>query len=211
MTRLYFDTEFTGLHQNTTLISIGIISDTAKAFYGEFTDYDDLQIDDWIWKNVILKLKYVDSIFRTGSKSYQQINDGKRGVYEYETLLENQVPQNLMNGISDTSVYECAGDTKFVSERLKEWLSTFERCEMYGDVYAYDWVLFCELFGGARKVPSNICYIPQDLATALRQNGIDPDISRMEFSRVGTPMLHNSLADAWALKACFEKIESLKK
>ena len=30
--RLFFDTEFTGLHKNTTLISIGIIAENGKSF-----------------------------------------------------------------------------------------------------------------------------------------------------------------------------------
>ena len=51
--RIYFDTEFTGLHQRTTLNSIGLISETGKTFYGEFADYDKTQIDEWIQKDVI--------------------------------------------------------------------------------------------------------------------------------------------------------------
>ena len=55
-TRIYFDTEFTGLHQNTTLISLGMISECGKEFYAEFTDYDKFQVDDWLQENVISKL-----------------------------------------------------------------------------------------------------------------------------------------------------------
>ena len=59
---LYFDTEFTGLHKNTTLISIGIISEDGKTFYAELNDYDKSQVDEWIQSNVIdnLYLKPVD-------------------------------------------------------------------------------------------------------------------------------------------------------
>ena len=53
MTKLFFDTEFTGLHQKTTLISIGIVSDCGKTFYAEFTDYDKKQVDEWLQTNVI--------------------------------------------------------------------------------------------------------------------------------------------------------------
>lgn len=56
MTKLFFDTEFTGLHQKTTLISIGIISDCGKTFYAELTDYDKSQVDDWLEQNVISNL-----------------------------------------------------------------------------------------------------------------------------------------------------------
>ena len=54
--KIFFDTEFTGLHQNTTLISIGLISECGKTFYAEFTDYDKSQIDDWLQENVINNL-----------------------------------------------------------------------------------------------------------------------------------------------------------
>lgn len=52
-TKVFFDTEFTGLHQGTTLISIGLVSECGKTFYAELTDYDKTQIDEWLQKNVI--------------------------------------------------------------------------------------------------------------------------------------------------------------
>jgi len=55
-TKIFFDTEFTGLHQNTTLISIGLISECGKSFYAELTDYDKGQIDEWLQNNVISNL-----------------------------------------------------------------------------------------------------------------------------------------------------------
>ena len=48
MRKIFFDTEFTGLHQNTTLVSIGLVSDEGERFYAELTDYDETQCDDWI-------------------------------------------------------------------------------------------------------------------------------------------------------------------
>ena len=50
---VYFDTEFTGLHKDTTLISIGLVADNGRKFYAEFTDYDKSQCDDWIKTNVL--------------------------------------------------------------------------------------------------------------------------------------------------------------
>jgi len=57
-TKIFFDTEFTGLHQNTTLISIGLIAETGQTFYAELTDYDKSQIDEWLQTNVINNLKF---------------------------------------------------------------------------------------------------------------------------------------------------------
>ena len=68
-TKIFFDTEFTGLHQNTTLISIGLISECGKTFYAELTDYDKSQIDDWLQENVIdnltLKNKGLNEVYET--------------------------------------------------------------------------------------------------------------------------------------------------
>ena len=66
--RIFFDTKFTGLHQNTTLISLGMISECGRTFYAESTDYDRSQVDDWVMKHVITNLYlntgYSGSIFK---------------------------------------------------------------------------------------------------------------------------------------------------
>ena len=56
--KIFFDTEFTGLHKNTELISIGLIAENGNTFYGEITNYDKSQVDNWIQENVINNLKY---------------------------------------------------------------------------------------------------------------------------------------------------------
>lgn len=56
--KVFFDTEFTGLHKNTTLISIGLVDEYGRAFYAEFDDYDKSQVTDWIKENVIKNLKF---------------------------------------------------------------------------------------------------------------------------------------------------------
>ena len=67
MSLLFFDTEFTGLHKGTTLISIGIVDDKGRTFYAEFADYDGGQVDEWVKQNVIHNLlwnnyKLIDSM-----------------------------------------------------------------------------------------------------------------------------------------------------
>lgn len=51
--KIFFDTEFTGLHKNTTLISLGCVAEDGRTFYAECTDYDKSQCDGWIKANVI--------------------------------------------------------------------------------------------------------------------------------------------------------------
>ena len=54
--KIFFDTEFTGLHKNTTLISIGLVSEDNRQFYAELIDYNEKQCGEWINKNVIQHL-----------------------------------------------------------------------------------------------------------------------------------------------------------
>lgn len=58
--KIFFDTEFTGLHMGTTLISIGLVDENGRSFYGEFLGYDQQQVDNWIQENVINNLKFKD-------------------------------------------------------------------------------------------------------------------------------------------------------
>ena len=48
--KIFFDTEFTGLHKNTTLISIGLVAENGDKIYAELNDYDKSQIDEWLQK-----------------------------------------------------------------------------------------------------------------------------------------------------------------
>lgn len=54
--KLFFDTEFTGLRKDTTLISLGMVSEGNQTFYAEFTDYNKSQCNEWITENVLKNL-----------------------------------------------------------------------------------------------------------------------------------------------------------
>lgn len=60
MTKVFFDCEMTGLHKDTTLISIGLVSECGKEFYAELTDYDRSQVDEWVEENVLNNLMFND-------------------------------------------------------------------------------------------------------------------------------------------------------
>lgn len=171
--KVFFDTEFTGLHQKTTLISIGCVAEDGQEFYGECTDYDSRQLGDWTKAHVIANLWY-------------------------ETGIEFTQPAGR--------VY-VKGEQWRVAKELAAWLQQWEAVEMWSDCLAYDWVLFCELWGGAFSIPGHIYYIPFDLATLLKLKGIDPDIDREELANlVNSGDKHNALWDAHVIRACYERM-----
>ena len=203
--KLYFDTEFTGLHSETTLISLGIVSETGAYFYAEFIDYDKEQIDEWIEKHVIDNLLF--------------INDGK-------FIFTNDYPDKI-----NTSI-QMKGSSTEIADILMKWIhsqiiiTSADKVQFCSDCYAYDWMLMNKLLckdGLAINLPDEIYYIPMDLSTLLqfKSKYEDADYSREEFAKEhvccqledlvpsilkredGKILKHNSLWDAAIIKLCF--------
>lgn len=81
--KIFFDTEFTGLHKNTTLISIGCIDENGSTFYAELIDYDKSQCDDWIKTHVIEHLRFKGAKFGSSGGGHTEISATKEEVKEY--------------------------------------------------------------------------------------------------------------------------------
>ena len=182
MKKVFFDTEFTGLHQNTTLISIGLISETGETFYAEFNDYDRKQVDEWLEENVISRLKFnhTDDMF----------------VYMADGTTDVKGNSEEIKGDLEAWLKDIAGDDKV---------------ELWSDCLSYDFVLFNQLWGHAFNIPDCVYYIPFDICTMFKLKDIDPDISREEFAGVtaSDANKHNALFDAVVIKKCYEEMENL--
>lgn len=190
---IYFDTEFTGLHKNTTLISLGMITDDGDKFYAEFRDYDPAAKNDpWL----------VEHVFNN------TIIGGNKNL---ETVVELDPLTTLV-----------IGDTKDVVRELRKWLGQFDGVQLYSDVCEYDMVLFIDLFGdSAFDLPENIspvCHdINQDIAAAFSISDRDAfDLSREKILsdiNVDVPgVKHNALYDAQVIRqvyyACLPKLNN---
>ena len=199
--KIYYDAEFTGLQQDTKLISIGLISENGTRFYAEFLEAFTFRTDDWIKDNVINNLLY------THKEEHVILKKNNDSLY---SILLCDTKENIKY--------------KLIKWLLNEHIYSNKDIQIYSDCYAYDWVLFNDLIGenaNALSIPEYIYYIPMDLSTALQIKGIDPDISREEFmgpsgeqylrsikpfSDMKDNCKHNSLWDAGVCKFCFDKL-----
>ena len=184
--KIFFDTEFTGLHKNTTLISLGCIDEDGRTFYAEFSDYDESQVTSWIHENVISNLKW-----------------SKAGPSE-----------NFYKIINNKGSIECFGDKKYVKSIFIAWLEKYEKekIQFVSDVCHYDMVLLIDIFGDAiEDLPKNIspvCHdICQDIARAHSLNtNVAFNIDREEL--LNYPIegeKHNSLYDAKVIRIIYYK------
>lgn len=184
--RLFFDTEFTGLHKDTTLISIGIVSENGKKFYAEFSDMNESQCDLWIKENVL----------------------------KHTILFGDKKGNQNMESADDYNLVVVLDDKRAVRDKLEEWLRQFSEVQLVSDVCHYDMVLFIDIFGSAFDLPENVspsCHdINQDIA---RWYGIS---EKEAFDRSREDMVdesakqkmkkHNALYDAEIIKSIYEKI-----
>lgn len=80
---VFFDTEFTGLHKETSLISIGMIAGNGQKFYAEIIDYDKKQVNEWIKDNVINNLWVVTKTIRECSECDYYYVGTKKQIAQY--------------------------------------------------------------------------------------------------------------------------------
>lgn len=180
-TRVYFDSEFTGLYQDARLVSVGFVAENGQTFYAEFTNYGDVD-DPWIEDNVIANLKFND----------------REGIY-------------LKTGSGSVEIKGTKGDVKdallsWILKVVYNAGSQVTKVELWSDCLSYDWVLLNSLWDNALNVPERIYYIPFDICTLAKCKGLDLDFNRLEYSGLTDVKNHNALDDAKMIKACYHKL-----
>ncbi|EJI1280455.1 TPA: 3'-5' exoribonuclease [Vibrio vulnificus] len=178
--RLFLDTEFTGLKQDAELLSLALVDEHGRAFYAECQARYGASVDKWIVEHVLAHTRWL-SLPSCAPSEWLQEGEVRYGFDSDENI----------------------------AHQLKHWLSQYERVELWADCPAYDWVLFCQLFGGSQYLPRPLSYVVNDFATLLTLQGLDPLLPRISLlapnqQPQGQP--HNALYDARLLKACFTQL-----
>ena len=166
--KIFFDTEFTGLHKDTTLISIGLIDEKGRTFYAEFSDYDEAQINDWLRENVIKNLKW-----------------------KKEGPIENFTNNDMYGNM------EAYGTKPYIKICLEHWLKDYDNVQLISDVSHYDMVLFIDIFGDALSLPSNISPCCHDINQDIARNYRTTEKEAFDKSREGIIDRYNSIMEKY--------------
>ena len=198
--KLFFDTEFTGLHKNTTLISVGIAAEDGRKFYAVLNDFDITQCTQWINENVL------------------------KGVVE-DAL---SIPIGIIEDIGEDGKYMdfwfVKGNKSLVSIHLNRWLNWmggYDSIQFVSDVCHYDFVLLIDLItngGTAFDLPGNIspvCHdMNQDIARFYKVTDAEAfDMSREEIMSyvcgqdyIVTGNKHDAMYDAEVMRAIWREV-----
>jgi hypothetical protein len=204
MENIYYDSEFTGLHNGTTPISIGLTTKDNHFFYAEFTDCDVSQFDKFILDEVI-----ANTIFLSQPEK------------DREDILNN-----LQDGLDDDSVM-MYGTVAEVTIVLNEWLANFkDDIQFISDVDQYDMVVIIDIltnYGSSLDLPKFICADCININTFIAMNNKSSikeafdvcredlvDIDKVKGALgVDEPMKHNSLWDAVVIKDICENYKDI--
>ena len=220
--KLFFDTEFTGLRKDTTLISIGIVSEDGRRFYAELTDYNENQCNKWINENVVKNLHLPHIPWH--SKCTENIKK-----LEEDGYVISQNPHIPREGAlleydyfkSDNENMTALGDSNWIGIALNEWLKQFDTIQFVSDVCHYDFVLLIDLItngGTAIDLPLNISAVCHDINQDIANHFGVTDAEAFDMSReqimndlcgseaIVTGDKHNSLYDAEVIRAIYKEI-----
>lgn len=198
--KIYFDTEFTGLKKDTTLVSIGLITEDDESFYAELTDFDKSYKDEWFVNNVLNNL-LLDKEKNAKKKTPE--------VFVYKTKEEYFIADKTVRGTKNEVSYE-----------LYRWLKDFVSIQLVSDVCHYDMVLFIDLFGGAFDMLPSItpaCHdINQDIAEFCKiteREAFEKNREKILLEngiQLPKGKKHNSMYDAKIIKMIDEMIRRNK-
>lgn len=198
---IYGDTEFSGLHQHTTLISIGLVSQDGRTFYAELNDYSSQQINTWLQENVINRLKF------------QPPKEGEEEHYMASRHHDNPVGNDLYASYS----VEMRGNKQQVRKELLRWLAQFSSVEWVFDVGHYDFMLLIDLLSGnALDLPIWVSPTYRDLNQKIIQHFKCDSFIAFDFNRERLLQIlnieledenkHNALYDAKVIKELYQAI-----
>ena len=155
MLQVYFDTEFTGLYRDTSLMSIGMVTrlnGKTRGLYCEANDYDMDKLNEWLEENVVENMLFND--------------------------LEDVYRKNKTICMCKTATFKLAHD--YIIPFLQE-LSIDDvnaggsgKIQLVSDVCHFDFVLFIDLFGTAFDLPSFVSPTCVDINEWLVQANLAP-------------------------------------
>lgn len=193
--KYFFDTEFIeGFTQPLLfgrkrhfidLISIGIKCEDGREYYAISKEFRPLDANEWVHDNVLPYLYDKD-----GDKREPR-------AWKSNAEIAGQIREFVMTPIKNK-----------YDNRIPETLTGKDEIEFYAYFCAYDWVLFCSLFGSMSDLPLHFPHYCNDLKQMMKDRGLD---KKWKDAHCPLPNLeHHALEDAkWNFRL-YNKLTKIK-
>ena len=174
--KYFLDTEFieSSEYKTIDLISIGITAEDGRKYYAISTGFNSRTASEWVKENVLSKLPPRPESFNPTEASLRQISESKAWK------SRETIKQEILKFISE--------DTSLI--------------EFWAAWAAYDWVVFCWIFGNMIDLPDGYPYYCNDVIQWMNQLGLSRD-----FLPPDPENAHNALADAQWVKDAHNALE----
>jgi|SRR5690625_4231458 len=175
----FIDTEFIEKPGSIELISIGIVSNDGRELYAVSKDFNlqDAWADEWIRENVLKPI-------------YHDFNRDKSRVFTLPSMW--------------SVIREYGKSNKEIAAEIIDFIPSNTNPVFYGYYSAYDWVLFCWLFGRMIDLPKRFPMYCNDLKQIMLGMGV----TKKDEGYPVQENEHNALADAHWNKKLYEFILS---
>lgn len=200
--KYFLDTEFIENGKTIDLISIGIVDENGREYYAANQECDFSKADEWVKENVLKPMGLRHN--GMGLPLGLTYSSDKAVDFSLYTPMEKQTVKSLK-------------PRQQIKEELQEFLATGEvtnltrfveddyaKIEFWGAWCAYDWVVFCQLWGKMIDLPKGFPYHCNDVIQWMNQEGLKrSDLPPSPENE------HNALADAKWVKSAWETISEL--
>jgi len=174
--KYFLDTEFIESSERKTidLISIGIVAEDGRKYYAINTEFDPSLASEWVVENVLNKLPPRSESFNPVEASPRQVSESK--AWKSREIIKQEI-------------------LKFTSQDVSP-------IEFWAGWAAYDWVVFCWIFGNMIDLPDGYPYYCNDVIQWMNQLGLSRD-----FLPPDPENAHNALADAQWVKDAYNMLK----
>ena len=149
------------------LISVGLIAEDGREYYAISTDFNPKDANTWVKENVISKLP---------SKTFNGSNIHEAKLWKSNKTIADDILKFVNPHMDGDKYYDTLEDAAFLEAHNIKGFNPDEQCpyftwraqpEFYGYFSAYDWVLFCSLFGRMIDLPKGFPMYCRDLKHML--------------------------------------------
>lgn len=174
--KYFLDTEFIESSERKTidLISIGIVAEDGRKYYAISTEFEASLASEWVKENVLSKLPPRPGTFNPTETSPRIVSESKAWK------SRQQIREEIF---------------KFTSQDVSP-------LEFWAGWAAYDWVVFCWIFGDMIDLPDGYPYNCNDIIQWMNQLRLT-----REFLPPDPENTHNALVDAQWVKEAYDALK----